>query len=174
MLLGRYSRSEDLVSGTPLANRTRPELEGLIGYFVNTAPLRADLSGPRIGHFFAQLAASVMAFSDGFSHGAFRRDLPGIYAAGAGSPSFQQLLLRVKGVVQGAMANADVPFTRIVDAAAVPRSSAYTPVFQNMLSLQTESVSDTAPEGQGRMAPADQGGMAGLQTEALAVRAGTR
>ena len=45
MLLGRYSRSEDVVTGTPLANRTHPELEGLIGYFVNTAPLRADLSG---------------------------------------------------------------------------------------------------------------------------------
>ena len=45
VLLGRYSRSDDIVTGTPLANRTRPELEGLIGYFVNTAPLRADLSG---------------------------------------------------------------------------------------------------------------------------------
>ena len=124
----------------------------------------------RAEHFFAQRAASVMASS----HGAFQRGIPGIYAAGAGSPTFEQLLLRVKGVVQGAMANADVPFARIVDAAAVPRSSAYTPVFQNMLSLQTESVSDTAADDRGRMAPADRGGMAGLQTEALAVRAGTR
>jgi non-ribosomal peptide synthetase component F len=45
VLLGRYSRSEDIVVGTPLANRTRPELEGLIGYFVNSAALRVDLAG---------------------------------------------------------------------------------------------------------------------------------
>ena len=31
--------------GTPLANRSRPELEGLIGYFVNSVALRADLAG---------------------------------------------------------------------------------------------------------------------------------
>ena len=45
MLLGRYARAEDVVVGTPLANRSRPELEGLIGYFVNSVALRADLSG---------------------------------------------------------------------------------------------------------------------------------
>ena len=44
--MGRYSRAEDVVVGTPLANRSRPELEGLIGYFVNTVALRTDLSGP--------------------------------------------------------------------------------------------------------------------------------
>ncbi len=43
--MGRYSRSDDVVVGTPLANRVRPELEGLIGYFVNTVALRADMSG---------------------------------------------------------------------------------------------------------------------------------
>ena len=45
VLLGRYSGSDDIVVGTPLANRSRPELEGLIGYFVNSAALRTDLSG---------------------------------------------------------------------------------------------------------------------------------
>ena len=50
VLLGRYSRADDVVTGTPLANRSRPELEGLIGYFVNTAPLRADLSGAPLPH----------------------------------------------------------------------------------------------------------------------------
>ena len=33
-LLYRYSGQEDLVIGTPIANRTRPELEALIGFFV--------------------------------------------------------------------------------------------------------------------------------------------
>ncbi|HTQ80706.1 MAG TPA: condensation domain-containing protein, partial [Thermoanaerobaculia bacterium] len=35
----------DLVIGSPIANRTRAEIEGLIGFFTNTVVLRADLSG---------------------------------------------------------------------------------------------------------------------------------
>jgi amino acid adenylation domain-containing protein len=45
LLLARYAGTDDLVVGTPIAGRTRPELEGLIGFFVNTLALRADLSG---------------------------------------------------------------------------------------------------------------------------------
>ncbi|HEX7239970.1 MAG TPA: amino acid adenylation domain-containing protein, partial [Longimicrobiaceae bacterium] len=42
-LLARYTGQDDLLVGTPVAGRTRPELEGLIGFFVNTLPLRARL-----------------------------------------------------------------------------------------------------------------------------------
>jgi len=45
LLLSRWSGQEDLVVGSPIANRTRVELEGLIGFFVNTLALRTDLSG---------------------------------------------------------------------------------------------------------------------------------
>ncbi|HEX7238878.1 MAG TPA: condensation domain-containing protein, partial [Longimicrobiaceae bacterium] len=45
VLLARYAGSDDVVVGTPVAGRTRPELEGLVGFFVNTLALRADLSG---------------------------------------------------------------------------------------------------------------------------------
>src|SRR5579871_2685752 len=45
VLLARYSGQEDIVVGTPIANRTRAEVEGLIGFFVNTLALRGDLSG---------------------------------------------------------------------------------------------------------------------------------
>lgn len=44
-LLGRYTRQDDIVVGTPVANRNRTELEPLIGFFVNTLVLRTDLSG---------------------------------------------------------------------------------------------------------------------------------
>ncbi|HEX8696633.1 MAG TPA: amino acid adenylation domain-containing protein [Longimicrobium sp.] len=44
-VLHRWSGEEDLVVGTPIANRTRPELEALIGFFSNTLALRADVSG---------------------------------------------------------------------------------------------------------------------------------
>ena len=43
-LLMRYSGQEDLVVGTPIANRTRVEIEPLIGFFVNTLVVRTDLS----------------------------------------------------------------------------------------------------------------------------------
>src|SRR5439155_7159079 len=45
VLLARYSGQEELVVGTPIANRTRVETEELIGCFVNTLVLRVDASG---------------------------------------------------------------------------------------------------------------------------------
>ncbi|WP_258199117.1 condensation domain-containing protein, partial [Streptomyces sp. A244] len=45
VLLGRYAGSDDVVVGTPVANRNRAETEGLIGFFVNTLVMRTDLSG---------------------------------------------------------------------------------------------------------------------------------
>jgi amino acid adenylation domain-containing protein len=45
VLLYRYSHQDDLVVGTPIANRNRAEIERLIGFFVNTLVLRTNLSG---------------------------------------------------------------------------------------------------------------------------------
>lgn len=45
VLLMRYSGQDDLVIGTPIANRHHRGLEPLIGFFVNTLPLRANLQG---------------------------------------------------------------------------------------------------------------------------------
>src|SRR5206468_4404832 len=44
-LLYRYAGQDQVVVGTPIANRTRSETEGLIGFFANTLALRGDLSG---------------------------------------------------------------------------------------------------------------------------------
>ena len=45
VMLYRYTGQEDVIVGTPIANRHRQELEGLIGFFVNTLAMRTDLSG---------------------------------------------------------------------------------------------------------------------------------
>jgi amino acid adenylation domain-containing protein len=45
VLLYRYTGENDIVVGTPIANRNRVEIEGLIGFFVNMLVLRTDLSG---------------------------------------------------------------------------------------------------------------------------------
>ncbi len=44
-LLSRYSGQEDVAVGSPIANRHRCEIEGLIGFFVNSLVLRTDLAG---------------------------------------------------------------------------------------------------------------------------------
>ncbi len=45
VLLYRYTGQTDISVGTPVANRTRDEIEDLIGFFVNTLVMRGDLSG---------------------------------------------------------------------------------------------------------------------------------
>ncbi|HEV2471689.1 MAG TPA: condensation domain-containing protein, partial [Chthonomonadales bacterium] len=44
-VLYRFSDQEDFVVGTPVAGRTRTETEGLIGFFINTLPLRSEVRG---------------------------------------------------------------------------------------------------------------------------------
>ena len=44
VLLSRYAEQDDILIGTPVANRHRVEIEPLIGLFVNTLMLRTDLS----------------------------------------------------------------------------------------------------------------------------------
>jgi amino acid adenylation domain-containing protein len=44
-LLARYSGQPDFMLGIPVANRNRPQLERLIGFFVNTVVLRCDCAG---------------------------------------------------------------------------------------------------------------------------------
>ncbi|HVI44616.1 MAG TPA: condensation domain-containing protein, partial [Chitinophaga sp.] len=45
VLLYRYTGQDDICVGTPSAGRNRQEVEGLVGFFVNTLALRSDLTG---------------------------------------------------------------------------------------------------------------------------------
>ena len=61
VLLARYSGQTDIVVGTPIANRTRPEIEPLIGCFVNSLALRADLRGnPRFRDLLRQVRETTL------------------------------------------------------------------------------------------------------------------
>ncbi|MGZ3460459.1 MAG: condensation domain-containing protein, partial [Archangium sp.] len=55
-LLSRYSGQPDVVVGSPIAGRDRSEVEGLIGFFVNTLALRVQASG---GVSFRELVGRV-------------------------------------------------------------------------------------------------------------------
>ena len=44
ILLRRYSGQDDILVGTPVANRNRFEIENLIGFFVNTLVMKGNFS----------------------------------------------------------------------------------------------------------------------------------
>jgi amino acid adenylation domain-containing protein len=68
--LARHGGQEDVLVATPIANRTRPELEGLIGFFVNTLVLRVRLAGdPDFHRVLASVRQTALA---AFAH----QDLP--------------------------------------------------------------------------------------------------
>src|SRR5262244_1752419 len=69
-LLYRYTAQEDVVVGSPIANRSRSEIENLIGFFANTLVLRSDLSGDPT---FSELLVRVREVAlGGYAH----QDLP--------------------------------------------------------------------------------------------------
>lgn len=69
-LLARYARQNDVCIGTPIANRRHVQVEGLIGFFVNTLALRSDLSNnPTICELLDQVRKTTL---DAYAH----QDLP--------------------------------------------------------------------------------------------------
>lgn len=70
VLLGRYSGQDDILIGTPIANRTRKELEAIVGFFVNTLVLRVQLVENASFHQFLQQVRAVAL--DAYEH----QDIP--------------------------------------------------------------------------------------------------
>ncbi|HZF10319.1 MAG TPA: non-ribosomal peptide synthase/polyketide synthase, partial [Thermoanaerobaculia bacterium] len=65
-LLARWSGAQDVVVGTPVAGRGSPELEALIGFFVNSLALRTDLSGdPPFDEILRRVRATCL---DAYAH----------------------------------------------------------------------------------------------------------
>jgi amino acid adenylation domain-containing protein len=64
-VLSRLSGQQDLVIGTPSANRGRPETEGLIGFFINSLALRINLAGqPSVTELLQRVRETTIAAQD--------------------------------------------------------------------------------------------------------------
>ncbi|GAB2714348.1 non-ribosomal peptide synthetase [Kitasatospora kifunensis] len=106
-LLGRYTGQRDLAVGTPVAARTRKEAEGLIGVFVNTVPLRADLSG---SPSFATLLERVRGTAlDAFSHAELPFELLAAELTGQRDPAANSLFQTSFSLRTSAAAAATLP-----------------------------------------------------------------
>ncbi|WP_211267044.1 non-ribosomal peptide synthetase/MFS transporter [Nonomuraea candida] len=70
VLLGRRARQDDVTIGSPTAGRSVPELDDLVGCFVNMVTMRVDLSGDPT---FAELLQRVRATA---GHAFTHQDLP--------------------------------------------------------------------------------------------------
>ncbi len=68
-LLARHTGQEDFLVGIPTTGRPTGRLGGVVGYFVNPVPLRADLAGdPAAGELLGRLRAATL---DAIEHGDF-------------------------------------------------------------------------------------------------------
>ncbi|WP_146169671.1 non-ribosomal peptide synthetase, partial [Actinoplanes italicus] len=66
LLLHRHTGQDDLIIGTPVADRGRAETEHLIGFFLNTVALRAHFeTGPTFAELLDQVRSTVL---DAFAH----------------------------------------------------------------------------------------------------------
>lgn len=99
VLLYRITGQDDVVIGTPIANRVRPELERLVGFFSNTVAMRLRLGG---------------------------------------SPSFREVVERVRATALGAYEHQELPFERVVEELQVARDPSYNPIFQVNFRAQAE------------------------------------
>jgi len=98
---GRYTGLDDISVGTPVAGRTRAELEPIIGTFINSVILRTDLSG---------------------------------------SPSFRELVGRVRDGATEAISHQDLPFEQLVKMLVPQRTQGRNPLFQINFTHQRDFV----------------------------------
>jgi amino acid adenylation domain-containing protein len=111
-LLQRYSGQTDIAIGAPLAGRSEPETESLVGFFVNSVVLRIDV---------------------------------------ADSPSFAELVARVRETALDAFTHQDLPFEKLVEELRPPRDPSRNPIFQvsfqlvNLPGLQASTPAPATP-----------------------------
>ncbi|MDK1287006.1 amino acid adenylation domain-containing protein [Pseudoalteromonas umbrosa] len=65
VFIARFSNSNDTIVGTPVADRKHEDLEPVVGFFVNTLPLRVQVAGQTVAEYFEMVRATHI---DGQSH----------------------------------------------------------------------------------------------------------
>ena len=128
LLLHGLSRQPTLRIGTPVRGRELPELEQVMGFFVNALPLTF--------HFGTDQASDRDA-----THASPTSATPAGMAAGAGvrehAPrTISQLLEQVRQTVVTAFGNSDVPADRILQAMGPSRDESRPPLWQAFFSFQ--------------------------------------
>lgn len=128
LLLHGLSRQPTLRIGTPVRGRELPELEQVMGFFVNALPLTFNF-----GNDQASDRAPAHASPDSAT--------PAGMAAGAGvrehAPrTIRQLLEQVRQTVVTAFGNSDVPADRILQAMGPSRDESRPPLWQAFFSFQ--------------------------------------
>ena len=114
-VLRSYASTDDVCVGVPVANRSQPGLEHLVGPLINTLVLRVDASG---------------------------------------TPSFSELVSRVRHACVGAYAHQDLPFDKLVERLRPERDASRNPFFQVL--FQHQEAQAAAPDaGRLRMASVD-------------------
>jgi surfactin family lipopeptide synthetase A len=109
LMLRAYTGQDDIVIGSPIANRHYRQIEHLIGYFVNTLALRVN-------------------FADDF-----------IDATASESPNrtLKNFIKDVGSRVLEAQLHQDLPFEKLVEELNVPHDTSRHPIFQVMFSLNS-------------------------------------
>ncbi|RDV11082.1 amino acid adenylation domain-containing protein, partial [Pontibacter diazotrophicus] len=109
VLLYRYSGQEDICVGSPIAGRVQPEVEPLIGFFVNTLALRSNLgNNPNFNDLITQVKDTTM---EAYAH----QDLPFekvVEAAGVARDMSRSPLFQVMFILQN---TPEVPEIRLGD-----------------------------------------------------------
>lgn len=120
VLIGRHGRQDDFVVGSLLSGRTRPELEDLIGFFVNTVGLRLDLSGrPSFGELLARVHEVTL---EAYAHQdvpfeQVARELAPDYEQGRSQPFFD-VMFQLADLNRQSVRTADLSFEPLVMASA--------------------------------------------------------
>jgi acyl carrier protein len=150
VLLHRYSGDEDICVGTSVANRPQQELEGLIGFFVNTLALRTEVTESAL---FTELLAKVKTTTiEALDH----QDLPFekvVEAAGidrdvSRSPLFQVMLVLPNIPISSELIIGDVVLSPVEMAATTSKFDFTFHIYQsgNGLSIKVEYNTDLFKE----------------------------
>ena len=104
--LHRISGDDDIVVGTPVADRRRSDAQAQVGLFLNTLPIRLRW-----------------------------QDQPGGNDAGLGAGGFRDVVCRVRDAFHAAVEHVDLPFEQIVEVAARGRPAGRQPLFRVLFAL---------------------------------------